>query len=70
MKIAIHEKRFIRESSLVSENDSFAWKSRAPEDAYIIGNAESKMSVDPVFELLEKNPPNLIDPKNIKAFKS
>lgn len=68
MKIAIHEKRFIREASLVNEEGSYSWKSHVPLDAYVIGHSSSPLSIDPVFEILEKPVPNLISEKNVKAF--
>lgn len=70
MKIAIHEKRFAKNSSLVSEKDSFTWKKHAPDDSYVLGNASSLTSIDPIFEILEKSSPDLISKKTAKAFKA
>ena len=70
MKIAIHEKRFVKSASLVNEGDSYTWKKKSPPDAFVIGDPQNPMSVLPAFELLDKEYPELISEKICKAFKT
>ena len=67
MKITIPWHRFLKQESLTSAGTGFSWGD-ASENSYILGDSSSQRSIDPVFDILSVDSPDLIQPEIKKAF--
>jgi len=67
MKITIPKNRFLKQKSLTSSGTGFSW-GESDEESYCLGDSNACRSIDPVFELLSLEKPQLISTKILKTF--
>ncbi|MAF23976.1 hypothetical protein CL634_00095 [bacterium] len=67
MKISIPKNRFLKNQSLSFFNSKFSWNEEI-ESSYVLGDKKHRNSIDPIFELLSIDFPELISPEVVKAF--